>query len=78
LWKDYAQWHLGLTEGVTDETKARYAFVFGDLRCIHRSGVIGVTIAQLGGGTGDRACRSQGAAAPDKKTGLRLLRIQLS
>ena len=39
-WDEYAEWHLGLTEGATDETKARYAFVFGDLRRIHRSGLI--------------------------------------
>ncbi|HEY5876007.1 MAG TPA: hypothetical protein VIT64_11940, partial [Ilumatobacteraceae bacterium] len=29
-----------LTEGATDETKARYAFVFGDFRRVHRSGLI--------------------------------------
>jgi hypothetical protein len=39
-WADYSEWHLGLTEGATDETKARYAFVYGDLRRIHRSGLI--------------------------------------
>ena len=39
-WDDYAEWHLGLTEGATDGTKARYAFVFGDLKRIHRSGII--------------------------------------
>jgi hypothetical protein len=39
-WDEYAEWHLGLTEGATDETKARYAFVYGDFRRIHRSGVI--------------------------------------
>ena len=39
-WDDYSGWHLGLTEGAADETKARYAFVFGDLRRIHRSGII--------------------------------------
>ena len=39
-WDDYAQWHLGLTDGAADETKARYAFVFGDFRRIHRSGII--------------------------------------
>jgi hypothetical protein len=39
-WEDYAEWHLGLTEGATDETKARYAFVYGDFRRIHRSGLI--------------------------------------
>jgi hypothetical protein len=39
-WDEYAAWHLGLTEGATDETKARYAFVFGDFRRVHRSGII--------------------------------------
>lgn len=39
-WSDYAAWHLGLTEGANDETKARYAFVFGDLRRVHRSALI--------------------------------------
>jgi hypothetical protein len=39
-WDDYAAWHLGLTDGANDETKARYAFVMGDLRRIHRSGII--------------------------------------
>ena len=39
-WDDYAEWHLGLTEGANDETKARYAFVFGDFRRIHRTGII--------------------------------------
>jgi hypothetical protein len=39
-WGDYSQWHLGLTEGATDETKARYGFVYGDLRRVHRSGLI--------------------------------------
>ena len=39
-WEEYADWHLGLTEGATDETKARHAFVFGDFRRIHRSGII--------------------------------------
>ena len=39
-WDEYAQWHLGLTEGATDGTKARYAFVYGDLRRLHRTGLI--------------------------------------
>ena len=39
-WEDYARWHLGLTEGANDETKARHAFVYGDLSRIHRSGLI--------------------------------------
>ena len=39
-WEEYAQWHLGLTEGASDETKARYGFVFGDFRRLHRAGLI--------------------------------------
>jgi hypothetical protein len=39
-WEEYAAWHLGLTDGATDETKARYAFVYGDFRRIHRTGLI--------------------------------------
>jgi hypothetical protein len=39
-WHEYAEWHLGLTEGAKDQTKARYAFVYGDFRRIHRTGLI--------------------------------------
>jgi hypothetical protein len=39
-WDDYAAWHLGLTDGAADETKARYAFVYGDFRRLHRTGLI--------------------------------------
>jgi hypothetical protein len=39
-WDEYAEWHLGLTEGAADETKGRYAFVFGDFRRLHRTGII--------------------------------------
>ena len=39
-WDEYAEWHLGLTEGAGDETKSRYAFVYGDFRRVHRTGLI--------------------------------------
>ena len=39
-WDAYAAWHLGLTDGATDETKGRYAFVVGDFKRVHRSGII--------------------------------------
>jgi hypothetical protein len=39
-WDEYAEWHLGLTDGANDETKARHAFVYGDFRRVHRSGLI--------------------------------------
>ena len=45
-------WHLGLTEGANDGTKARYAFVFGDLRRItvgdHRLPLPGGRVAPQG------------------------------
>ncbi len=39
-WDDYASWHLGLTVGANDETKARYGFVYGDFRRVHRTALI--------------------------------------
>ncbi len=39
-WDEYARWHLGLTDGARDHTKARYAFVYGDFRRVHRMGLI--------------------------------------
>jgi hypothetical protein len=39
-WDEFAEWHLGLTDDAEDETKARYAFVYGDLRRVHRTGLI--------------------------------------
>lgn len=39
-WEQYGRWFLGLTDDAGEQTKARYAFVFGDFRRIHRSGII--------------------------------------
>jgi hypothetical protein len=39
-WDEYGEWHLGLTQGASDETKGRYGFVYGDFRRVHRSGLI--------------------------------------
>lgn len=39
-WDDYSEWHLGLTDGATEETKSRYAFVYGDFRRVHRTALI--------------------------------------
>jgi len=39
-WEEYAGWHLGLTDDANDETKARYAFVCGDLSRVHRTALI--------------------------------------
>ena len=39
-WDEYAEWHLGLNDAASDETKSRYAFVYGDFRRIHHTGII--------------------------------------
>jgi len=39
-WDEYGAWHLGVRDGVNDGTKARYAFVYGDIRRVHRMGLI--------------------------------------
>jgi hypothetical protein len=39
-WDEYGEWHLGLTEGAREGTKARYGFVYGDFRRVHRSALI--------------------------------------
>jgi len=39
-WDEYGAWHLALTDGAKEETKARYAFVYGDFRRVHRMGII--------------------------------------
>ena len=39
-WADYAAWHLALSDGASEETKARHAFVYGDFRRVHRTALI--------------------------------------
>jgi hypothetical protein len=39
-WEQYAAWHLGLTVGANEETKARHAFIYGDFRRVHRTALI--------------------------------------
>ena len=39
-WDEYGGWHLALTDGANEDTKARYAFVYGDFRRVHRMGII--------------------------------------
>jgi hypothetical protein len=39
-WDEYSAWHLAITEDTTEETKAHYAFAYGDFRRLHRMGLI--------------------------------------
>jgi len=50
-WEEYAAWYLGLTESADEEAKARYAFVYGDFRRLHRMGLIPCTTGPRSGGT---------------------------
>jgi hypothetical protein len=37
---EYGKWHLGIDADESPETKAHYKFPYGDLRRVHRCGVI--------------------------------------
>jgi len=39
-WAEYGSRHLALADGAPDETKARYAFVFGDFHRLRRMELI--------------------------------------
>src|SRR5437667_11049670 len=39
-WDQYAEWHLRLTEGATEDTKSRYPSAYRDFRRVHQSGLI--------------------------------------
>ena len=39
-WDEFGEWHLGLVDGATDDTKSRYGFGYGDFRRLHRMGLI--------------------------------------
>jgi hypothetical protein len=40
LWDEYGRWHLGLTDGAADRTKARHGFAYGDFARLHRMGIV--------------------------------------
>src|SRR3954451_7156985 len=39
-WEEYGSWHLALTDGASEDSKARYAFVYGDFSKLHRMGLV--------------------------------------
>jgi hypothetical protein len=75
-WQEYAAWHLGLTEGADEEAKARYAFVYGDFRRLHRIGLIAChyRAAEMAA-QGDRAGRTRAPAVPRPKERLTCPRV---
>ena len=64
-WDDYSEWFLGLTEGAAEETKARYAFVYGDLRRVHHLGPDRLRLSSIRvASQGDRVGRARPPTAP--------------
>ena len=41
-WSEYAQWHLGIHDEESKETKGRFGFPYGDFRRVHHSGLIAI------------------------------------
>lgn len=39
---EYAKWHLGIDEGHTENSKARYKFPYGDFKNVRRSALLAV------------------------------------
>jgi hypothetical protein len=39
-WDQYANWHLGIDDETSEDTKARYKYPYGDFTNVHRCGVL--------------------------------------
>jgi hypothetical protein len=43
-WDEYANWHLGIDDEASEDTKARYKFPYGDFARVHRCGVLAAEV----------------------------------
>jgi hypothetical protein len=43
-WDEYANWHLGIDDEASEQTKARYKFPYGDFAKVHRCGVLSAEV----------------------------------
>lgn len=43
-WDEYANWHLGVDDEASEQTKARYKFPFGDFEKVHRCGLLAAEV----------------------------------
>jgi hypothetical protein len=39
-WAEYSNWHLGVDDEASRDTKAHYKFPYGDFETVHRCGVL--------------------------------------
>ncbi len=43
-WDEYANWHLGIDDEASEETKGRYKFPYGDFQRVHRCGLLAAEV----------------------------------
>jgi hypothetical protein len=43
-WDEYANWHLGVDDEASEQTKARYKYPYGDFAKVHRCGVLSAEV----------------------------------
>jgi hypothetical protein len=43
-WDEYANWHLGLDDEASEQTKARYKYPYGDFDKVHRCGLLSAEV----------------------------------
>ncbi len=41
-WEAYSEWHLGIHDDESKETKGRFGFPYGDFRRLHHAGLIAI------------------------------------
>ena len=48
-WDEFSNWHLGIDDQASEDTKARYKFPYGDFAKVHRCGLLAAEVraAQL-------------------------------
>jgi hypothetical protein len=43
-WDQYANWHLGIEDEASEQTKARYKYPYGDFSNVHRCGLLAAEV----------------------------------
>lgn len=66
----YAQWHLGVEKGASDENKGTYSFPYGDYEKVYRSGLIAAEqrAAQYHHGAVEQAAKDLLGMIPKKES----------
>ena len=43
-WDEFSNWHLGIDDEASEDTKARYKFPYGDFAKVHRCGLLAAEV----------------------------------